>query len=102
MFSWREIDQSPPLTFLHFFLKLTADVLPPLGEKNTKSFLNNTFFRRRIYKKNEFYQKYLITLAGKNKTTLVYEEDLFCDCSRHDDYSWRSGADSFQRAGSDG
>ena len=34
--SWREIDQSQPLTFLHFFLKLTADVLPPLGAKILK------------------------------------------------------------------
>jgi hypothetical protein len=101
MFSWREIDQSQPLTFLYFFFEINSGCTTSFGRKNTKSFLNNTFFGGK-YTKNEFYQKYLITFAGKNKTTLVYEEDFFCDCSRHDDYSWRSGADSFQRAGSDG
>ena len=36
MFSWREIDQSPPFNFSSFFLKLTADALPPLGAKILK------------------------------------------------------------------
>ena len=51
MFSWREIDQSPPLTFLHFFLKINGGCTTSFGCKNTKSFLNNTFFGGKYTKK---------------------------------------------------